>query len=72
MSRNSDFESDSLFYRMKEDTWQVIFRESKREYRDPKFVLFTGTTSTVCGAGKAGMGPFYCSLDEKVTNFGAI
>ena len=49
-----------------EDTWQVIFRESKHEYRDPKLVLFTGTTSTACGAGKAAMGPFYCSLDEKV------
>ena len=49
-----------------EDTWQVIFRESKREYRDPKLVLFTGTTATACGAGKAAMGPFYCPLDEKV------
>ncbi len=49
-----------------EDTWQVIFREANHTYRDPKLVLFTGTTQTACGAGHAAMGPFYCSLDEKV------
>ncbi|MES2354141.1 MAG: neutral zinc metallopeptidase [Pseudomonadota bacterium] len=49
-----------------EDTWQVIFRESGRQYRDPKLVLFTGATRTACGTGQQAMGPFYCSLDEKV------
>ncbi len=49
-----------------EDTWQVIFRETNHSYRDPKLVLFTGRTQTACGAGQAAMGPFYCSLDEKV------
>lgn len=49
-----------------EDTWQVIFRETNKSYRDPKLVLFTGATQTACGTGKAAMGPFYCSLDERV------
>lgn len=49
-----------------EDTWQVIFRETHHSYRDPKLVLFSGATQTACGTGKAAMGPFYCSLDEKV------
>ena len=49
-----------------EDTWKAIFRETNQTYRDPKLVLFTGTTQSACGTGKAEMGPFYCSLDEKV------
>lgn len=49
-----------------EDTWKVVFRESNKTYRDPKLVLFRGTTQSACGTGKAEMGPFYCSLDEKV------
>lgn len=49
-----------------EDTWQGIFRDTSKNYRDPKLVLFTGATQTACGAGKAAMGPFYCPLDEKV------
>lgn len=49
-----------------EDTWQVIFRESNRDYRDPKLVLFTQAIPTACGTGQSAMGPFYCPLDEKV------
>ena len=49
-----------------EDTWQVIFRESNRDYRDPKLVLFTQAIPTACGTGQSAMGPFYCPQDEKV------
>ena len=49
-----------------EDTWQLIFRESGRNYKQPKLVLFSGSTPTACGTGEAAMGPFYCPLDEKV------
>ena len=49
-----------------EDTWQVIFREAGREYQDPKLVLFTGAVASACGTGREAMGPFYCSLDQKV------
>jgi hypothetical protein len=37
-----------------------------RQYRDPKLVLFTGSTPTACGLGRAAAGPFYCPNDEKV------
>lgn len=49
-----------------EDTWHTVFAEAGKEYKDPKLVLFTGSTPTACGTGDTAMGPFYCSLDEKV------
>lgn len=49
-----------------EDTWQTIFRETGRQYQEPKLVLFTGATTSACGTGREEMGPFYCSLDQKV------
>jgi uncharacterized protein len=49
-----------------EDTWRTIFHQAGRQYQDPKLVLFTGATPTACGTGQTAMGPFYCSLDQKV------
>lgn len=49
-----------------EDTWHAVFAESGKTYRDPKLVLFTGSTPTACGTGDAAMGPFYCPADQKV------
>ncbi len=49
-----------------EDTWQAIFREEGRVYRDPKLVLFTGRVESACGSASAAVGPFYCPGDEKV------
>lgn len=49
-----------------EDTWEAIFRESGKQYRRPKLVLFTGSTPTACGTGATAMGPFYCPGDQKV------
>ncbi len=49
-----------------EDVWRAQFRSAGREYRDPKLVLFRGSTPTACGYGQAAMGPFYCPGDEKV------
>ncbi|TCV90796.1 KPN_02809 family neutral zinc metallopeptidase [Sulfurirhabdus autotrophica] len=49
-----------------EDTWHTVFAEAGKEYKDPKLVLFTGSTPTACGTGDTAMGPFYCSLDQKV------
>ncbi|KAF1047411.1 KPN_02809 family neutral zinc metallopeptidase [Xylophilus sp.] len=49
-----------------EDVWTDIFRQGGATYRDPKLVLFHGTTQTSCGQGQAAMGPFYCPGDQKV------
>ena len=49
-----------------EDTWQEVFRDSGKQYQDPKLVLFSGATPTACGTGQTAMGPFYCPGDRKV------
>jgi predicted metalloprotease len=49
-----------------EDVWTAIFKQSNREYKDPKLVLFSGSTRSACGVGQSAMGPFYCPNDEKV------
>ena len=50
-----------------EDVWTAYFKQNRiGTYRNPTLVLYTGTTSTSCGAGQAAMGPFYCSADEKL------
>jgi predicted metalloprotease len=46
--------------------WQKIFADSGRTYQETKLVLYTGATSTGCGQGSAGMGPFYCPTDAQV------
>lgn len=50
-----------------EDIWSQIFKDQRLgEYKVPKMVIYTGTTSTACGQGQAAMGPFYCSGDQCV------
>jgi predicted metalloprotease len=49
-----------------EDVWTAVFKSFGRTYTDPELVLYSGMTSTACGAGQAAMGPFYCPLDQKV------
>ncbi|NTV09885.1 MAG: hypothetical protein HGA47_03825 [Zoogloea sp.] len=49
-----------------EDTWKVVFQEAGKHYRDPRLVLFDGSTPTACGTGQSAMGPFYCPGDQKV------
>ena len=49
-----------------EDTWDVLFTQTGRQYRRPRLVLYTGSTPTACGQGQAAMGPFYCPADQKV------
>ncbi|MCB1759947.1 MAG: neutral zinc metallopeptidase [Gammaproteobacteria bacterium] len=48
-----------------EATWNRIFSESGRQYREPKLVLFSGSVESACGMGQAAMGPFYCPGDMK-------
>lgn len=56
----------SVVLKTTEDTWQDIFRQSNREYPDPKLVLYSGATDTACGYGQSAMGPFYCPGDQTV------
>lgn len=48
-----------------EDTWNALLQPAGG-YREPRLVLFRGSTPTACGTGQAAMGPFYCAADEKV------
>jgi predicted metalloprotease len=50
-----------------EDVWSQLFRDQlRREYREPRLVLFTDRVQSGCGLAGAVMGPFYCPLDQKV------
>jgi uncharacterized protein len=49
-----------------EDTWGEQFKQMGRTYREPKLVLFSGSTDTGCGTDGASVGPFYCPGDSKV------
>lgn len=49
-----------------EDVWGQIFKESGKEYVQPKLVLFTEQTQSGCGFSSAATGPFYCPEDQKV------
>lgn len=49
-----------------EDVWRAVFQAGGSTYRDPKLVLYRGSTPSACGQGDAAMGPFYCPGDGKV------
>ena len=49
-----------------EDVWKDLFSRAGATYREPRLVLFRGSTPTACGQGQSAMGPFYCPADEKV------
>ncbi|MGB6300143.1 MAG: neutral zinc metallopeptidase [Rivularia sp. (in: cyanobacteria)] len=49
-----------------EDTWNPLFRQMGRNYREPKLVLFENSVRSACGYASAAVGPFYCPPDQKV------
>lgn len=49
-----------------EDTWQAIFQQAGKQYRDPKLVLFSGRVNSACGLASSATGPFYCPADQQV------
>ncbi|MEL7264182.1 MAG: neutral zinc metallopeptidase, partial [Planctomycetota bacterium] len=49
-----------------ETVWGDIFSANRLRYKEPKLVLFSGSTMSGCGGASANSGPFYCPADEKV------
>jgi predicted metalloprotease len=49
-----------------ERVWGAEFQQRSAEYRQPRLVLYDGSTPSSCGMGRAAMGPFYCPNDERV------
>jgi predicted metalloprotease len=50
-----------------EDVWKTVLpQQANIQYREPKLVLFSGSTRSGCGGAQSAMGPFYCPLDQTV------
>jgi hypothetical protein len=50
-----------------EDVWTELFqRHLRREYPQPKLVLFSGQVQSGCGIAGSAVGPFYCPGDQQV------
>ena len=49
-----------------EDTWNSLFRQMGKNYREPKLVLYSDAVESACGFARAAVGPFYCPGDEKL------
>ena len=49
-----------------QSTWTKIFASSGDQYRDARLVLFRNAVQSGCGVAQSAMGPFYCSVDQKV------
>jgi predicted metalloprotease len=50
-----------------EDAWkQILPQQARRNYQEPKLVLYSGQVSSACGYASAAMGPFYCPGDYKL------
>ncbi len=49
-----------------QEFWTGVFARSGSEYRIATLVLFSGGTTSGCGAASSATGPFYCPPDEKV------
>lgn len=50
-----------------EDVWsQLLPAETGRRYTPPALVLYSGATTSACGAAQSATGPFYCPRDQKL------
>ena len=56
----------STVLRDTEDVWSELFKQNGAIYREPKMVLYRGSTKSGCGHASSQMGPFYCPADQKV------
>lgn len=50
-----------------EDVWNQLFREAlRRQYQEPRMVVFRDHVDSACGFQSAAVGPFYCPGDAQV------
>ena len=49
-----------------EETWNSLFREKGKTYKEPRLVLFRDAVKSACGMAESAMGPFYCPADQQV------
>ena len=49
-----------------EDVWSQLLPKYGMHYKNPKLVLYRGSTHSGCGGAMAQMGPFYCPADASV------
>jgi len=49
-----------------EDVWKKELPKYGYTYKEPKLVLFRGSTRSGCGYASAQSGPFYCPADQKI------
>ncbi len=49
-----------------EDVWDSVYRSIGDMYKQPRLVLFSGSTSSGCGFASAASGPFYCPPDQRI------
>lgn len=64
--RGSEADFVSVVLADTEDTWNAIFAQAGRNYREPKLVLFTDAVQSRCGFASAASGPFYCPADKQI------
>ena len=49
-----------------EETWNTLFREMGKTYKEPRLILFRDAVKSACGMAESAMGPFYCPADQQV------
>ena len=49
-----------------QQTWTTVLPTVGAPYENAKLVLFREAIDSACGFGQAAMGPFYCSLDNRI------
>lgn len=49
-----------------ETQWNAEFGSLGQPYKEPRLVMFSGATSSACGAAQSAMGPFYCPADQTI------
>lgn len=49
-----------------EETWNTLFKQKGRTYKEPKLILFRDSVKSACGMAQSATGPFYCPGDQQV------